>query len=461
MTDQTIHQRPTDSAATLALFGILAVAALLRIIGANSEFWFDEIATVITHVRRPPLEVMQNYGTANNHVLNSVLAHAATAVWGEQPWVVRLPSIVFGIAGVWAFYLVARQIWEQSIALLGTFMFAVSYHHIYYTQDARGYSAFLFFALLSAALLLRLVSADATKPARKFEGTLYAISIGLGLYSLLLMIFVVLGQGFVLLWTRRWRVLAWLITGTLFALLLYAPMMPSLLRYYSEPSQSGLPLFSTAFQAEIKSVAVILLAGVIVTPPLIWRLARRQPMSAALLFLPLVFTLLLPAARNQGVHPRSFIYGLPIAYFLLMEGIDWARPRFRWVPWITVAAVSVISLVMLARYYPLPKQGFQQALEYVAAHRGSTDNRIGLSWGGKAARFYDPGWELIKDSTELQDWLKTADRPTWVLYTFENNLRRESPELYHWLMTSTTYQARFPSVIGDGAVCVRLWLPSR
>jgi hypothetical protein len=143
-----------------------------------------------------------------------------------------------------------------------------------------------------------------------------------------------------------------------------------------------------------------------------------------------------------------------------MEGMDWARQRFRWILWVVVAAVTVISLVMLARYYPLPKQGFQQALTYVAAHRGSTDHRIGLTLGGKAARFYDPTWEVIEDSSQLQRWLKTADRPTWVLYTFENELRRASPELYYWLMTSTTYQARFPSVIGDGVVYVRLWLPS-
>ena len=461
MTDQTTHQRPIDSAATLALFGILAVAALLRIIGANSEFWFDEIATVINYVRPPPLQVIQNYGGANNHVMNSVLAHAAAAVWGEQPWAIRLPSIFFGIAGVWAFYFLAQQIWERRIALLGTFMFAVSYHHIYYTQNARGYSSFLFFALLTDGLLLRCISLDARKRPRKFDAVLYAISVGLGIYALLLMVFVVLGQGCTLLWARRWRAFAWLAAGTLFALLLYAPMAPSLIRYFSErPSETGHPLFSSAFQSEIKPVAVLLLAGAIVAPALLWRLARRQPVAAVLLVLPLAFTLLVPVARNQGLHPRSFIYGLPVAYFLLMEGMDWGRLRFRWTPEVAVAAVTLISLFLLARYYPLPKQGFQQALTYVAAHRESTDNRIGLSLGGKAARFYDPTWEVIEDSSQLQHWLKTADRPTWVLYTFENELRTTSPELYCWLMTSTTYQARFPSVVGDGAVYVRLWLPS-
>ena len=365
MKEETIHQRSGYSVPTLALFGILAVAACLRIIGANSEFWFDEIATVINYVRPPALQTVTNYGSANNHVMNSVMAHVAAAVWGEQPWAIRLPSILFGIAGVWAFYFLAMQIWERQIALLGTFMFAVSYHHVYYTENARGYSSFLFFALLSNALLLRLISRDVAEPPRKSEGFLYAISVGLGIYSLLLMFFVILGQGCTLLWTRRWRQLVWLLAGTLFGLVLYTPMASSLVRYFSEhPANTGQPLFSAAFGSEIRPVVIPFFAAAVAAPVLIWHLARRRLAAASLLFLPLVFTFLVPTLRHQGVHPRSFIYGLPIAYFLLMEGLDWVRPRFRWVPWITVAVVTVVSLVMLARYYPLPKQGFQQALRH-------------------------------------------------------------------------------------------------
>lgn len=461
MTAKTVGGESASNAAKLAFLSILGIAALLRIIGANSEFWFDEIATVITYVRSPPLEIMQRYEAANNHVLNSLLAHAASGIWGEQPWVVRLPSIAFGIAGVWAFYFLTVQIWERQVALLGTLMFAVSYHHIYYTQNARGYSAFIFFALLSSGLLLRLLFADATKPLRKPEAVLYAIAIGLGMYSLLLMLFVLLAHGSTLLFTRRWRLLGWLIGGGLLALMLYAPMAPGLIRYFSEQSsETGHPLFSPAFFREIKPIALLLLAGAIVAPALLWRLARRNPLAAALLVLPLAFNVAVPAARGQGMHPRSLIYGLPVLYFVLMEGMDWARLRSRWIPWVGVGAVSVVSLVMLARYYPLPKQGFQQALGYIAAHRGPMDHRIGLSLGGKAARFYDPTFPYIEDSNQLELWLATADRPTWVLYTFENDLRHAWPKMHEWLMTATAHRATFPSVIGGGAVHVRLWLPS-
>src|SRR5262245_15220738 len=129
------------------LFLVMLIAVILRVTGANSELWFDEIATVGNYVRLPFPMLLQTYGSANNHVLNSVLVHFFVAVLGsEQPWVVRLPSILFGVGSVWAFYLVARQLWTNQLALIATFMFAVSYHGVYYAQQARGYSMFLFFA---------------------------------------------------------------------------------------------------------------------------------------------------------------------------------------------------------------------------------------------------------------------------------------------------------------------------
>ncbi|MFN2509727.1 MAG: hypothetical protein ABR589_13275, partial [Chthoniobacterales bacterium] len=259
----------------------------------------------------------------------------------------------------------------------------------------------------------------------------------------------------------RWRILGWLVVGIFLGALLYAPMAPSLFHYFSaRSSETGYPLLSSRFWLEIRPLAPFLLVAAIIIPALSWRMARRQPMTAALLLLPLGFTVLVPALRGQGMHPRSLIYGLPIAYFFLNEAIDWARLRFRWVLPLAIGGVGLISLAMLTRYYPLPKQGFQQALRYIETHRAPGDGRIGLSLGGKAARFYDPAVQFIGDADQLQEWLKTAGRPTWVLYTFENDLRATSPALYSWLMSATAPRAIFRGVIGDGAVHVRFWAPS-
>lgn len=438
---------------------IMLLAAILRLIGANSEFWFDEIVTVQNYVRLPAQEIIRRYDAANNHVLNSLLSHVVTLALGEQPWAVRLPAILFGVATVWAFSFVAHRLWSHPIAVLGTLMFAVSYPHVYYTQNARGYSAFLFFALVSMGLLDRLVSADGARHSRWY-GMCYAVAIALGAYSLPLMAFVALGHGCALLLARRWRALAWLLSGAAITLLIYAPMARDLLVYFSQrASETGNPLFSAAFAQELEPILPMLVIAAIITPVLLARLGRRRPLAAMLLFLPLAFNIVIPAWRGQGAHPRSLLYALPVAYMLLMEAMYWIGPRVRWAPWATTSAVTLASLLLLSRYYPLPKQGFQQALVYIAAHRGPNDDQIGLTLGGKAARFYDPSFVLIEDAEQLRQWLVNADAPTWVIFTFEADLQRTAPSLHDWLLASTIPQARFAGVIGDGTVQVRLWLP--
>jgi hypothetical protein len=442
------------------LLAILALAALLRLFGLNAEFWFDEIVTVQYQVRKPVAELIGQYESANNHVLNSLLSYACVAVGGERPWVVRLPAVLFGIAGVWAFYFVSRLFWERHVALLGTFLFAVSYHHVYYTQNARGYSAFVFFALLATGMLIRLLRVEHGRWTTGY-GLGYAVALGLGTYALLLMGFVLLGHACALLAGRRWRALLWLGAGVLLALLFYAPMAPGLAAYYREhPSYTGHPVFSLAFAHELRPLAVPLVIGGLVVPLLLARLARGQPLVGALLLLPLVFTVLLTVLRGQGVHPRSFIYGLPLGYLFLTAALEWAWLRFRPMAWAGVALIAVVSLVLLGRYYPLPKQGFLQGLDYIARHRGPNDDRIGLSLGGKAARFYDPAVVLINSPEELEAWLQEAKYPTWVLYTFEQDLRGSEPALHDWVTSATVRQATFPGVIGDGAVHVHLWLPA-
>ena len=59
---------------------------------------------------------------AGNHVMNSVLTNLVGHRFGMEPWLVRMPAIVFGVAGVWAFWFVAGRIWERVPALVGTLL---------------------------------------------------------------------------------------------------------------------------------------------------------------------------------------------------------------------------------------------------------------------------------------------------------------------------------------------------
>lgn len=443
----------------LAIAAIIGVGAALRLFRAGGELWFDEIVTVEQTVRRPVAEIVSTYEIANQHVMNSLLAHASVAALGESPLAVRLPAIAFGIAAVPALFFAAHELWATETALLSAACLAVSYPHVFYTQSARGYSATVFFTLLATAFLFRLLRRGPR--SNPVDGPGYGLATALGLYSLLLFAFVAVGQGAVLLVARRWRALGWLCAGILLAALAYAPMRSDLAVYYTRrTTETGNPLLSPAFFAEIAPFAPALLAIAIGGGMLLFYFARREPLLAALLAAPLAFNVLLPMLHSQGVHPRSFIYALPFAYLVLGEGIDRSLRRSRALGAAFVAIVVGSSLVPLVRYYRLPKQPFLEALDYVAARRRPTETLIGVGLAGKAARFYDPSVPVVETARDLRRQVGGRKSAVWILLTFENELRRADPRLYECLRRGTTPEAVFPAAIGDGAVEVRRWAPA-
>ena len=438
---------------------LVALGALLRVINVNAELWFDEIVTVINFVEPPLATVLTTYGLANNHVLNSALMNIAGDLLGTEPWMLRLPAVLFGIAGVWAFYFAASASWSRTPAVVGTLLFAVSYHHVYYTQNARGYSALVFFTLVATGCGCRLVDRGRAQTAR--DGAGYAVAVGVGLYAMLLGAFVALGHALVFAALRRWRALMWLGGGIALAVALYAPMGESLIAYHrAHPADTGYPLLSRRF-LHLAAPAVPLLLACALLLPMARRLLRQRPAVAALLLLPAIVNVCVPLLRGQGVYPRSFIYLLPLGYLLLVEAIEQLLPRY---PRLTVGGAVVaaaVSVAALIPYYQLPKQGFRQALAYLEAHAAPGEERIGISLAGKAARYYDKSVRLVEEPAQLPARTGRSSG-AWVLSTFHAQLRTSDPALYAWLERETVLRAEFPGVIGDGTVRVHYWaLPAR
>lgn len=442
-----------------ALLLILALAAALRFFGSNAELWFDEIVSVQYYFRPPLSEIIRNYSSANNHVMNSVLAHIFINLFGEKAWVVRLPSILFGIGGVWAFYFLTVRFWEKNVAMAGTLLFAVSFPNIYFTQNARGYSAFLFFAMVAGGALIRLTADDKPKRAGTL-GALYAVSIGLGMYTQMLMGFVIIGHGLALIWTRKGRELAWLAGGIGLGLVLYAPMLSEIVGYFTGHSIVGASLFSKEFLRMIMPVLPLLILGPIVLAAPLIRFWRRSRLTAALIILPMVFNIFLPTLLGQAMYPRFLIYGLALGYIIFLEGVDMARGRFPRMAWSGVAVVLIVTMLPLFKFYSLPKQGFHQALKYIEANRESGDRVIGLTLGGKAARYYDSSLKLVENMQQLREELDSGNGRVWTLFTFIPYLRSGTPVLYEWVQQETVAKAVFPGVIRDGEVTVRLWTPA-
>lgn len=63
-----------------------------------------------------------------------------------NPWLVRLPAVVFGTALIFAVYVFARRLYSDKIvALSSAFFVAFSYHEIAFSRQVRGYAMFSVF----------------------------------------------------------------------------------------------------------------------------------------------------------------------------------------------------------------------------------------------------------------------------------------------------------------------------
>src|SRR5205823_3032592 len=74
---------------------------------------------------------------------------ASVNTFGEHPWTLRLPALFFGVASIWALFLLGRRLLGTREALLACGLMTLSYHHIWFSQNARGYSGLLCFSILA------------------------------------------------------------------------------------------------------------------------------------------------------------------------------------------------------------------------------------------------------------------------------------------------------------------------
>ena len=131
---------PTPPRTWLWLAGICLVALILRLVHLGSGLWFDEVLTFLSWVRAPIGVTLTSLPDQNNHILFSILAQGSVAILGESAWAVRLPSALFGVGSVWSLFVLGRRVIGTREALLAAALLAVSYHHIWFSQNARGYS---------------------------------------------------------------------------------------------------------------------------------------------------------------------------------------------------------------------------------------------------------------------------------------------------------------------------------
>jgi 4-amino-4-deoxy-L-arabinose transferase-like glycosyltransferase len=145
-----------------------------------------------------------------------------TKALGTSPFVIRLPSVLFGVASIVLIYLLGRREAGSTVGLLASALLALNGHHVYWSQIARMYTLACFLGLLSTLLVLR-IARGGPRPLVALH--LYSLSTLAGLATVIFYWPIFLVQIFWVVCTNgRWSGMPGLLRWQLVLLMLASPL---------------------------------------------------------------------------------------------------------------------------------------------------------------------------------------------------------------------------------------------
>lgn len=191
------------------LLGIVILAFGLRIYQLDKhDFWFDE---VVTHI-----QISDGFSESRKNILNNFfdthppfyysLLRYWSVFFGENEFVLRFLSLIFGALSVIFTYKLAKLSFKESTALWAAALLAVSPFNIWYSQEARMFTLSTFLSILNVYFFLKILFGE-KNPA---SWTGYFISLVFLLFTTYFGFFLLFPQAFFILYNRK-ALLKWAI----------------------------------------------------------------------------------------------------------------------------------------------------------------------------------------------------------------------------------------------------------
>lgn len=481
------------------LLGITLAGALIRLWGLGGSFWLDELYTRRMAVENSWLENLTTFATTNNHIAHTLLTTMWTSLFGDQEWVVRITAFGFGVAGIWAVYGLTRRVASREASVWASALCAVTYHHVMFSQNARGYTAQLFFFTMACGFLHA-----AVRGGRTSDWVRFVLTSWVSLWFVFLSGFAFVAHGLVALTCLGAQLLRGIgsraqVGRAMFAFFglallsfqSYALMLPSIVRVlqrdYGNDGGGGLHILSRNFLRDLAAGFGLTLPQALVGGGLLCAVGawlgvgvlRRYPLMLALLVGPSLVVVAFALQTGLDVYPRFFLT-LMIGFFVVLAelgtriGTNASGPRSAarhplWLGW-PLVPVLVLFAVLLPRVLGTPKQPYREGLEWAWAHLegmppGSNDPRIlCLGHASTGCDFYAPRVGLPPGAstgrpavTELQRARTVQPSGVLAVTTLQRLSARAWPDVFEELRANWRPVRRFRGTIGDGDVVV--WEP--
>jgi mannosyltransferase len=497
---KTSNSLATNKQTWLTLVVLSVIALGLRLWNLNSDLWYDELISLLDYFRPPMGEIVTSFASQNQHMLYSMLAHASISIFGETAAAVRLPSVLFGVASLWALFLLGRRLLSVRESLLACAVMTVSYHHIWFSQNARGYMGLLLFSTLATWLLL-----EALKQNTWNLWIGYAVAVALGMWLHMTMAFVVAAHGLIYVgalvvqrWVRTippnpdtltvklsWKpILAWLLCVTLslqmhalalpefFATALHMPSLPS------EWSSLWWVVIESLRSLQIGFSGIVIVGcGIALMTAGFVSILRNSPIAALAMVLPALIGGATMLVLDHYLWPRFFFFSMGFAILIAVRGAitlpslvlnvsgKWnllariashqSRLRMGQLAGIALTCLLIgASMLTLPRLYALPKQDFTGARNWVEQSRSSDDAVVAVGLAGIAyGRYFAPDWSVAQSQAEL-DAVRSERSNVWLVYILPPQLKAYRTEIWNTIQKDFETVEIFPGTLGGGGVYV-------
>lgn len=457
---------------------ILLVGIVLRVHGLNQGLWYDEITAYVKYVRMPIGTLLTTYDSENQHFLYTLFAHACIAWLGDSTWAVRVPAVFFGVGSLLGVYLVGRHLLGEHEALLATALLVFSYHHIWFSQNARGYTGVMFFTMMATWVFLRGLQ----------ENTVtwwcwYAVAAAAGVFVHVTMVFVIAGHFLIysvrLMSSKNWRQrMAWrgmlygFVMGGLLTFQLHALVMPQILGQIGQKTnvQAWNNPFWTVIemvrgiQVGVKGGLAVLAAALMLFGFGVWKMGRTSGLMLALLLLPAALGTAVVLGMGHPLWPRFFfflsgfvalvvVHGVMILAASISEMLKMSRAKELVLGTGLSLMVILGSAISVPAVYA-PKQDYRSALSYVERNRNPEDAVVAVGLAQfPYKQFFETNWATAETLEELNAIRRRANR-TWVVMTMPMHLEAYASDIWSSLKSEFLLQTVFPGTLGDGAVYV-------
>jgi hypothetical protein len=212
------------SIALLVLFFIAAVRIYYFI---KFPVFVDEAFSYVHFASKGFLTSAFYYPGPNNHIFYSELCVVTDLIFNDPAWVMRMPSMLAGLALTAFIFLTLKKHIGFQVAMLSAIIFSLAEQTNFYSTQGRGYILFTLFVFLAAYSLMKVLF-----ERRKFYLLLFIVSSVLGFYTLSVFLYPFVSMflwSLFIIWRSRDRVmlikvLAMYSLISILVLILYLPV---------------------------------------------------------------------------------------------------------------------------------------------------------------------------------------------------------------------------------------------